>query len=76
MSGIFGIMDRSGRPVDTRWISAMAAAMRHRGPDDEGVFSRPGIALGMRRLAIIDVEGGQQPFYSETSSCKLSTCSG
>ena len=49
---------------------AMAAAMQHRGPDGEGFFVNepraPGLALAMRRLSIIDLEGGQQPIWNET----------
>ena len=48
----------------------MAAAMRHRGPDEDGFLSgearAPGLALGMRRLSIIDLAGGQQPIWNET----------
>lgn len=48
----------------------MAAAMRHRGPDGEGFLIHdpraPGLALGMRRLSIIDLAGGQQPIWNET----------
>jgi asparagine synthase (glutamine-hydrolysing) len=48
----------------------MTAAMQHRGPDDEGFLvndSRaPGLALGMRRLSIIDLRSGQQPVWNET----------
>ena len=47
----------------------MAAAMRHRGPDGEGFLideRAPGLALAMRRLSIIDLEGGQQPIWNET----------
>ena len=48
----------------------MSAAMRHRGPDEEGFLlgeSRaPGLALGMRRLSIIDIAGGYQPIWNET----------
>ena len=47
----------------------MAAAMRHRGPDDEGFLTNdprtPGLALGMRRLSIIDLSGGHQPVWNE-----------
>ena len=47
----------------------MAAAMRHRGPDGEGFLINdpraPGLALGMRRLSIIDLAGGQQPIWNE-----------
>ena len=48
----------------------MAAAMRHRGPDEEGFLAgdarAPGLALGMRRLSIIDLAGGHQPTWNET----------
>jgi asparagine synthase (glutamine-hydrolysing) len=51
-------------------VHAMTAAMRHRGPDEEGFLARdaraPGLALGMRRLSIIDIAGGQQPVWNET----------
>ncbi len=43
----------------------MTDAMTHRGPNDRGTFSAPGIALGVRRLSIVDVEGGHQPVSSE-----------
>jgi asparagine synthase (glutamine-hydrolysing) len=49
-------------------IRAMCQAMVHRGPDDEGVYVGPGVALGMRRLSIIDLEGGQQPVSNEDGS--------
>ncbi len=42
--------------------------MIHRGPDSEGVYSGPGIGLGIRRLAIIDVQGGDQPISNEDDS--------
>src|SRR6202047_5286091 len=48
----------------------MAAAMQHRGPDDDGfLFNEaraPGLALGMRRLSIIDLKTGRQPVWNET----------
>ncbi len=48
----------------------MTAAMRHRGPDEEGFLTRdaraPGLALGMRRLSIIDLAGGHQPVWNES----------
>ena len=52
-------------------MRAMAAAMRHRGPDDEGFLVKepraPSVALGMRRLSIIDIAGGRQPIWNETN---------
>ena len=66
MCGIAGILpDRDVDPqLLTEWVRKMCDTIVHRGPDDEGVFVAPGVALGMRRLAIIDVERGRQPMYS------------
>jgi asparagine synthase (glutamine-hydrolysing) len=51
-------------------VREMAAAMRHRGPDEEGFLTgdkrAPGLALGVRRLSIIDLAGGHQPVWNET----------
>ncbi len=51
-------------------MRAMTAALYHRGPDEEGFLAGdarvPGLALGMRRLSIIDLAGGQQPVWNET----------
>jgi asparagine synthase (glutamine-hydrolysing) len=46
-------------------LDRMTDAMTHRGPNDRGVFQRDGIALGVRRLSIVDVEGGHQPVCNE-----------
>ena len=46
----------------------MLDAIVHRGPDGDGRFDRPGLALGMRRLAIIDLAGGDQPIFNEDGS--------
>ena len=43
----------------------MTDSMTHRGPNDRGTYQRPGIALGVRRLSIVDVADGHQPFFSE-----------
>jgi asparagine synthase (glutamine-hydrolysing) len=43
----------------------MCDVIRHRGPDDEGFLVKPGVALGMRRLSIIDLAGGHQPISGE-----------
>ena len=60
IAGIFSLGAERPRPADAM-LRAMAATMRHRGPDDEGTFGAPGVGLAMRRLSIIDVEGGHQP---------------
>src|SRR5437763_2130876 len=46
----------------------MCAVIRHRGPDDQGTWVGDGVALGMRRLAIIDLTGGHQPIFNEDHS--------
>jgi asparagine synthase (glutamine-hydrolysing) len=46
-------------------LKEMCHTIIHRGPDDEGIFVDGRVALGMRRLSIIDVVGGHQPIYNE-----------
>jgi asparagine synthase (glutamine-hydrolysing) len=46
-------------------VAAMCGVIRHRGPDDEGSWSAPGVGIGMRRLSIIDLAGGHQPIRNE-----------
>ena len=69
MWGIAGFADidlRQGSvPADRSRLKAMCDVMRHRGPDDEGFYVEPGVALGMRRLSIIDLAGGHQPIHNE-----------
>ena len=54
------------RPLDTAAVGPMLSCIRHRGPDDEGVFTGAGIVLGHRRLSVIDVEHGHQPLYGRS----------
>jgi asparagine synthase (glutamine-hydrolysing) len=69
MCGIAGILDLRGRPVADPEIKAMTDSIRHRGPDDEGHYVGDGVALGNRRLAIIDVSrAGHQPMATEDGS--------
>ncbi len=63
MCGIAGIMMTGGAPVDGGAIDRLSGALLHRGPDGEGRHSRAGVTLVQRRLAIIDLEGGDQPLY-------------
>jgi asparagine synthase (glutamine-hydrolysing) len=71
MCGIAGFIESpSARsPFDPEAARALAHrmcnAIRHRGPDDEGMLVEPGVALGMRRLSIIDVATGHQPISNE-----------
>ncbi len=70
MCGICGVAFASGSKEAESRVRAMAAAMRHRGPDEDGFLTgesrAPGLALGMCRLSIIDLAGGQQPVWNET----------
>jgi asparagine synthase (glutamine-hydrolysing) len=61
MCGIAGFWG----PPDPALLQAMNACIRHRGPDGDGFLATPSASLGMRRLAIIDIEGGDQPIGSE-----------
>jgi len=54
--------------ADSGAIRQMCAAMTHRGPDDEGVYTDGPVGIGMRRLSIIDVAGGHQPISNETGT--------
>ncbi|MDQ1639507.1 MAG: hypothetical protein QOF62_2846 [Pyrinomonadaceae bacterium] len=68
MCGISGIIRWQGPPVDRREIERMTRAVEHRGPDGEGICVREGVALGHRRLAIIDPKGGHQPMSNQDES--------
>ncbi|MBI2191364.1 MAG: asparagine synthase (glutamine-hydrolyzing) [Planctomycetes bacterium] len=69
MCGICGIVSvDGGRPIDPAPLEGMNQALRHRGPDDSGVYQDDFAALGHRRLSIIDVERGHQPLCNESRS--------
>lgn len=69
MCGIVGGLDLAGRRLfSENRLLAMTGAIAHRGPDDEHVHVEPGLALGVRRLSIIDVAGGRQPISNEDGS--------
>src|SRR3954468_9555501 len=68
MCGISGMLALDGGAVDERAVRAMADALVHRGPDSEGVFADGPVALAARRLAIIDLDRGDQPMGNEDGS--------
>lgn len=69
MCGITGIFDTRGkRDIDRAVLHRMNESQFHRGPDEGGLHLEPGIGLGHRRLAIIDLATGQQPLYNEDNS--------
>ena len=66
MCGIAGIVSSSpNSPADREAVRRMCDTLVHRGPDGAGYLAEGPAAIGMRRLAIIDVAGGDQPVYSE-----------
>jgi asparagine synthase (glutamine-hydrolysing) len=65
MCGIVGVVQREGQPVDAELLAGMNEAIRHRGPDEDGHYLKGRVGLAMRRLAIIDLAGGQQPIHNE-----------
>lgn len=69
MCGIAGFIDAQRTAEDAQQlIDDMCRIIRHRGPDDQGTWVGDGAAIGMRRLAIIDVASGQQPIFNEDES--------
>jgi asparagine synthase (glutamine-hydrolysing) len=72
MCGIAGIVhSERERAVDPALVRRMCDAIRHRGPDDEGIFTDGHVGLGMRRLSIIDLAGGHQPVFNEDRSIAI-----
>jgi asparagine synthase (glutamine-hydrolysing) len=67
MCGICGIVSTNG-PADPERLARMSATLVHRGPDSDGSFVEGPVALAARRLAIIDLETGDQPISNESSS--------
>jgi len=65
MCGIAGVYEHGGRRVDRHAVAEMLQAIVHRGPDDVGLHADERVALGARRLSIIDLPGGHQPIASE-----------
>ena len=66
MCGICGHLDYSSRRMLSKGeLRAFASRMHSRGPDDEGYHQDDVVSLGMRRLSLIDLEGGAQPIYNE-----------
>src|SRR5262245_42984532 len=66
MCGIAGIVDLTGRhAVPREAVQAMARALYHRGPDEEGFFDHPHLRLASRRLSIVGLKDGRQPIHNE-----------
>ncbi|WP_309753382.1 XrtA/PEP-CTERM system amidotransferase [Novosphingobium sp.] len=72
MCGIAGLYHlTTPKPVDPARIERMIAAMPHRGPDGQGVWTAPGVGLGHLRLSIIDVAGSPQPMAASDGKAML-----
>jgi asparagine synthase (glutamine-hydrolysing) len=69
MCGICGVATaEAGAVADVEAVKRMNRRLVHRGPDSDGLFHRDGVAMAMRRLSIIDLEGGDQPIANEDGS--------
>lgn len=73
MCGIAGIIDLSGadRPAPAGAIDAMAEAIYHRGPDEDGFLQQPGLSFASRRLSIVGLADGRQPIHNEDGSVSV-----
>lgn len=72
MCGIAGLIDPTWASLDPAWIADMTSALAPRGPDGEGFWQAPGVALGHRRLAVIDLtDAAAQPLGNEDGSVQV-----
>lgn len=71
MCGIFGCLNFENKIVDIKTLKKLSGHMIHRGPDDEGFLIDKNFGFGMRRLSIIDIEGGKQPIFNETKKLSI-----
>lgn len=65
MCGLTGMYHFHGAPPDPSLVERMRDTLVHRGPDDAGLYTAPGVCFGFRRLSIIDLAGGHQPLFNE-----------
>jgi asparagine synthase (glutamine-hydrolysing) len=63
--GIAGCVHADGRAADPALVERMCAALEHRGPDARGIHASGPAGLGIQRLRVVDLEGGDQPIYNE-----------
>jgi asparagine synthase (glutamine-hydrolysing) len=71
MCGICGLIGIPPKETSERIVRRMAAAIVHRGPDEDGFFLAPYVAAGIRRLSIIDLPGGSQPVWNEANTLAI-----
>ena len=66
MCGIVGVLNlQEPQPISDKVLPQMLSAIRHRGPDEFGIYRDEWVNLGNARLSIIDLSGGQQPICNE-----------
>ena len=73
MCGICGVVQIVGDPrpvLESQRLLYMTDVMIHRGPNERGTYLAPGIAMGMRRLSIVDIDDGHQPFTNEAGDVR------
>ena len=76
MCGITGVLSSDViRDADSAIVRQMNHRIEHRGPDSEGIYTSEHVMLGMRRLSIIDLAGGQQPLFNEAGDIAI-VCNG
>jgi asparagine synthase (glutamine-hydrolysing) len=72
MCGICGIIELKQKSANADLLQPMMKTMKHRGPDDEGIYSHAQVALGFVRLSIIDLtSAGHQPMLSSRATYRL-----
>src|SRR5882757_8144273 len=71
MCGIAGVMQFRGARIERETLRQMCAAMVHRGPDDEGIYTDGSVGIGMRRLSIVDLATGHQPLSNEDGTLTI-----
>ncbi len=71
MCGIAGYINRNGAPARVEVVRRMRDALEHRGPDDAGDWQRGCVAMGHRRLSIVDLTRGHQPMHTEDGSLHI-----
>ncbi len=71
MCGIVGFVNSNSRAASRAHLEEMNACIVHRGPDEDGFYLKENVALAMRRLAIIDLKGGQQPIFNEDKTAAI-----
>lgn len=71
MCGIAGYVSRDPGAERSPLLHRLANSLRHRGPDEDGFFTAPGVGLAMRRLSIVDLPGSHQPIANEDGTIHL-----